>query len=386
MKKQLLESRPAEKPTDMYTQRKASYASSIDEKYDLTPVNGYVKRNSFTPMDDVNNQHLKPEMTSPISKSPKQTKLDEAFVKENQSALDLEDGAEIAKDASESHEDSSIKSDSDDNKSSDGDGHQERRGRSPTFNNDAASVTSEAMSLPESERNLIPSPGNQQPRGRPMSENEAYELYLAQRKAQQQQMMLPNNGFMAPPQPHHNPQLPQCRKASSPNVLPSYNQQQRSPFANTPSPNSYNNQVFFNTLQPRSHNTQGPNLHPQQAGGRRKISTQSNQTARFGAPVSPNRQYEAAKQRQRSPNRANNRGLGQQYNYTDSKGRPLSMTDLRVLEEISRNPGHDRRRARSVEDILALEERAPSEISVGSAGNGGRRKRPGMWAQSQGRT
>ena len=131
MKKQLLESRPAEKPTDMYTQRKASYASSIDEKYDLTPVNGYVKRNSFTPMDDVNNQHLKPEMTSPISKSPKQTKLDEAFVKENQSALDLEDGAEIAKDASESHEDSSIKSDSDDNKSSDGDGHQERRGRSP---------------------------------------------------------------------------------------------------------------------------------------------------------------------------------------------------------------------------------------------------------------
>lgn len=50
MKKQLLESKMVEKPrTDMYTQRKTSYACSIDEKFDLQPINGYVKRNSFTP-------------------------------------------------------------------------------------------------------------------------------------------------------------------------------------------------------------------------------------------------------------------------------------------------------------------------------------------------
>ena len=53
MKKQLLEAattKMIEKPrTDMYTQRKTSYACSIDEKFDLQPIDGYVKRNSFTP-------------------------------------------------------------------------------------------------------------------------------------------------------------------------------------------------------------------------------------------------------------------------------------------------------------------------------------------------
>ena len=204
---------------------------------------------------------------------------------------------------------------------------------------------------------------------------------MAQRTAHQNQQMMmippPNNalhGYMVPPQ---------GRKQSAPQVMAAH-PQQRSPNGLSTSPG---NQGFFNTIQPRSNIT---NLHPQQ--NRRKISAQNNGT-RFG-PTNKQQQpqHQPPQQRQRSPNRTNNRGnLGQQqYNYTDSRGRPLSMTDLRILEEVSRNPGYDRRRARSVEDLLAYDDGALDEISIGSGGAAGhtygRKKRPGMWAMSQQRT
>lgn len=245
-------------------------------------------------------------------------------------------------------------------------------------------MASEATSLPESERNLIPYPKQQQQHQHqrtPSAEQEAYEYYMAQRAAHQNQqmMMMPPpsnvpNGYMIPPHPAQM----QGRKQSAPQMAG--HPQQRSPNGLSTSPN---NQAFFNTMQPRSNNA---NLHLPQA--RRKISAQSNGT-RFGPPSPTHKQQQ---QRQRSPNRTNNRGnLGQQqYNYTDSRGRPLSMTDLRILEDVSRNPGYDRRRARSVEDLLAYDDGALSEISMGSGGTSGyttgRKKRPGMWASSQART
>lgn len=206
---------------------------------------------------------------------------------------------------------------------------------------------------------------------------------MAQRAARhnQQMMMMPPpnapNGYMIPPHPAQM----QGRRQSSPQAIPMAGYpQQRSPNGLSTSPG---NQGFFHTMQPRSNNA---NLHPQQA--RRKISAQSNGT-RFGPPSPTHKQQQHQQQRQRSPNRTNNRGnLGQQqYNYTDSRGRPLSMTDLRILEEVSRNPGYDRRRARSVEDLLAYDDGALSEISMGSGGTSGyttgRKKRPGMWARSK---
>ena len=233
-----------------------------------------------------------------------------------------------------------------------------------------------------------------------MSDQEVYDQYFAQRMAKQQQLVMPN-GYVPRPELYQTP-VGHPKQYSTQNTSPQPHAQQRNPFANPPNP--YNNQQFFHTLQPRSNNHQQPNgrggnLHPQTAG-RRKISAQSN-PGRFIPPSSPTNRYRGLPQqkqqnnqkRQRSPNRGGNHGhnkggLGQYNNYSDAKGRPLSMTDLRILEEVSRHPGHDRKRARSVEDILTLQEdQAISEVSTGSGGlHAGRKKKPaGMWAQTQAR-
>ena len=419
MRKQLLEStKMVEKPrTDMYTERKTSYACSIDEKFDLQPMDGYVKRNSFTPMDDdnVNDQvDVKASYgTSTQSQIDNKTIADKDAIAAEEEKEDTGNNSSYVRGDKSGGENTSVNSgsildacngDSGSGRSSSNsngnEGQQtpgnERRGRSPTFNTDAVSVASEATSLPESERNLIPSPNHhpqqQQLHQRTLSaEQEAYEYYMAQRAAHQNQMMMvpsppQSNGYMIPP---HAAAM-QGYKQNAPQMMPMMHPQQRSPHGLSTSPN---NQVFFNTMQPRTNNVK--NLHPEQA--RRKISAQSNAShgTRFGQP-SPTHRYEAAKQqqRQRSPNRLNNIAVGdnlgqQQYNYTDSRGRPLSMTDLRILEEVSRNPGYDRRRTRSVEDLLTYDDGAMSEISMGSGATGyatGRKKRPGMWARSQART
>ena len=385
----------------------------------MQPVDGYVKRNSFTPMDDEEDGSNAVDTktvtgTSPIQSHTTMTNDDKAAIAEEEkedndtNANQTENNSVTTDSILDVDRSGSSASNSSSGSDRDNQGKQsptqDDRGRSPTFNTDAVSVASEAMSLPESERNLIPSPQlqNHQHHKQPStttSEHEAYEQYLAQQamvhhhqqqQQQQQQMMLPSpqNGY-----PNYLPPtaiMQGGRKTSAPQMTMMHPPQQRSPNALSTSPNGgYNNQMFFNTMQPRTNNQK--NLLP--PNNRRKISAQSNAshaTSRFGPPSPTRQQPQQQHQRQRSPNRVNNHGgnLGQQqYNYTDSRGRPLSMTDLRILEEVSRNPGYDRRRARSVEDLLSYDDGGVSEISMGSGGYAtGRKKRPGMWASSQART
>jgi len=375
-----------QKPTDMYTDRKPSYASSagasVDDRYDLTEVDGKIRGSSFTPMQE-NKNGLAP---------PPQDSENYELTIRNPNAN--EESRRASPEGIESTDDNlSVKSDS---ILQEKPPRAKQRQRSRTFNNDDASVASEPVSIAESERSLIPprqqQQQQQQTQGRIMSDQEVYDQYFQQRMAKQQAMM--PNGYIPRPELYQTP-----ISHVHTNTSPQQYTQQRGPYAT--SPNSYNNQQFFHTLQPRPNhqhqqpNSRGGNLHPQTAG-RRKISAQSN-PGRFVPPSSPTNRYRGQQQpqnkRHHSPNRGGNHGnnkggLGQYNNYSDAKGRPLSMSDLRILEEVSRHPGHDRKRARSVEDILALhDDRAISEVSASSGGvYTGRKKKPvGMWAQTQAR-
>lgn len=271
-------------------------------------------------------------------------------------------------------------------------GKEEGVGQSDDEDNNSV-ISDSNLSTTESDRNLV---SNVTPTANSnLSDHEEalYDQYFTQRLINEQKLAAAS-GYYPQPDAYSTQSYSPTRR--SPNAIRHGSPRGPGMMPSTsPTRSTQSNQMFvYHTTNPN----QARNLHPHTTG---RVQKKITPPSRFAAP--PPRSKAAHNKhhpRQRSPARKQQQQqqLHPQQQFRDARGRPLSLGDLRIVDQdmlIASAALNDRKRARSMENILMVDDRPTSASSTSSLTNSvqssgqikhqkkNNNKRPGMWAQTQ---